>query len=127
MLLRTGYLNPITANQPPIQEIKSYAAATKGTTNTANHKHAQSTIAFSIDPRGANKEFNIKLIDTLLDAIAAGNPIPLSVNRKDDKGYITFPNQEDAEKAQMILTNKQKDHIRRRSRYCAYSRTIHSI
>lgn len=95
-----------TANQQPIQEIKSYAAATKGTTNnSANHKYAQSTLAFSIDPSGADKELNIKLIDNLLDAKAAGNPVPLSVNRKDDKGYITFPNQEDAEKARMILTN----------------------
>jgi hypothetical protein len=95
-----------TANQPHIQETKSYAAATKGATNNAaNHKHAQSTLAFSIDSSGADKELNIKLIDTFLDAKAAGNPVPLSVNRKDDKGYITFPNQEDAEKARMILTN----------------------
>ena len=67
-----------TANQPHIQEMKSYAAATKGATNnTANHKYAQSTLAFSIDPSGADKEFNIKLIDTLLDAKAAGNSVPL--------------------------------------------------
>ena len=81
---KTGY-------QPPKQEIKSYAAATKGATNTASHKYGQSIFAFSMDPSGMDKEFHIELIDILHDAKAAGNPIPAECEPKRRQRLYNIP------------------------------------
>jgi hypothetical protein len=66
--------------------VKSYAAVTKGLTE--NHKHSQTTLACKINTSSSDKDFNLNLMDKLLNSKTSGNPIPLKVSRKDDKGFI---------------------------------------
>lgn len=84
---------------------KSYAAAARGPSE--NHKHNQTTVAFKINRTSAG-ELNVGLMDKLLKSKEIGNPIPLRVNTKDDKGFITFQNQQDADKALDIIRTSEE-------------------
>ncbi|XP_032782660.2 uncharacterized protein LOC116920666 [Daphnia magna] len=56
----------------------------------------------------ARKYLNVGLMDKLLKSKEIGNPIPLRVNTKDDKGFITFQNQQDADKALDIIRTSEE-------------------
>lgn len=86
--------------------VKSYATVTKG--STENHKHSQTTLACKINTSSSDKDFNLNLMDKLLNSKTSGNPIPLKVIRKDDKGFITFQSQQDADKALNIIKNSEE-------------------
>ena len=86
--------------------IKSYASVNK--VPTENHKHSQTIVALKINTPSADKVFNLNLMDKLLNSKKSGNPIPLKVTRKNDKGFITFQNQQDANKALSIIKNSEE-------------------
>ena len=105
---KIAFADKIIASHSEIKtgNIKSYASVTKGLTE--NHKHSQTTVALKINTPSADKVFNLNLMDKLLNSKTSGNPIPLKVTRKDDKGFITFQNQQDANKALSIIKTSEE-------------------
>jgi hypothetical protein len=47
-------------------------------------------------------------MDKLLNSKTSGNLIPLKVSKEDDHGFITFQNQQDANKALSIIKNREE-------------------
>jgi hypothetical protein len=69
--------------------------------STENKKHNQTTVAFKIKSSGA-RDLNVGLMNKLFKSKENGNPIPLKVSRKDDKGFITFRSHQNAEKPSIL-------------------------